>query len=347
MKINLQKSFFTETEKVFLEYGAFKITAFRYTSGVEALKVANQKCSFVFTPFKGQQIWHFTVNSQELSMQTTVKEPQNTMCYLENYGGFLYHCGLISFGAPDACHPQHGELPNALYDSAYIGCGEDKNGKFITLGGEHNHDTAFVRKYKFSPQIKLYENESMFKINICIENLRAKPLEYMYLCHINFKPVNGAKLLYTADENIHIYKTQGSAELTRYFEQLEQNPHIMDNIGHKDEVYDPEICFGINYKPDKFGRAHTLQYTEQGACYVSHPVAELPYAIRWISRTANEDALGMVLPATAEHLGYEHARSSGQLKLLEGKQRLEFFIEAGYLEPKEAKEKLEYFKESV
>lgn len=334
MKLNLQKSFFTETKKELLDHGNFKISAFKYSSGVEALEIENEKCSFIFTPFKGQQIWHFKVDGREISMQTTVKEPQNTMTYLENYGGFLYHCGVISFGAPDATHPHHGEIPNALYDSAYIICGEDEKGKYICLGGELNHDTAFIRRYRFSPEIKLYENSSLFRINVKLENLRGYPMEYMYLCHINFRPFDGAELISSAKydlEHIKIYRTEGSKSLTDYMDNLEKDLTIMNKVGAKGQCYDPEICFGIKYEADENGRAHTLQYTNDGACYVSHPTDVLCNGVRWISRTNNEDSMGMVLPATAEHIGYENAKNNGQLKVLDANGTLEFYMEAGYI----------------
>ena len=335
MKIHLQRSFFPEIKKDFVSYGAFVIKAFRYSSGVEALEIENKQCSFIFTPFKGQQIWHFKVNGEDLSMQTSVKEPQSSSVYLENYGGFLYHCGIISFGAPDATHPQHGEIPNAQYDSAYICCEDDENGKYICLGGELNHDTAFVRKYKFCPEIKIYENSSLFKIKVTLKNMRAYPMEYMYLCHINFKPKDGAKLLCSAKqdaEHIKIYKTSGSKELCEYFDKLEKDITIMNDVGAKGQCYDPEICFGIKYESDENGKAYTLQYTDDGACFVSHPTDVLSSAVRWISRTSNEDSMGMVLPATSEHLGYEYAKTNNQLKVLEANASLEFHIEAGYID---------------
>jgi len=346
MKLHLRKEFFTDIKKDYITYGNFNIKIFRYPSGVEALEIENEKCSFVFIPFKGQQIWHFKVDGKEISMKTTIKEPQNTMTYLENYGGFLYHCGVISFGAPDAIHPHHGEIPNAIYDSAYIVCDEDENGKYICLGGELNHDTAFIRKYRFSPEIKLYENSSLFKINIKLENMRQYPMEYMYLCHINFRPIDGAKLIYSAKqdaEHIKIYRTDGSKELCEYFDRLEKDITIMNDVGAKGQCYDPEICFRIKYEADKNGRAHTLQYTDNGACYVSHPANILTNGVRWISRTANENSMGMVLPATAEHTGYENAKNSGQLKVLGANETLEFYIEAGYLDKSvadEVKEKI-------
>ncbi len=347
MKINLQKSFFTELKKELLTYGNFKIDAFKYASGVEALEIENEKCSFIFTPFKGQQIWHFKVGGEEISMQTTVKEPQDTMVYLKNYGGFMYHCGVISFGAPDSEHPHHGEIPNEIYDKAYISCGEDEKGKYICLGGELNHDTAFSRKYKFSPQIKIYENESIFKISVALENLRSYPMEYMYLCHINFKPFDGAKLIYSAKkdlEHIKIYRTDGSKELVNYFDALQKDITIMDTVGEKGQCYDPEICFGIKYESDEDNRAYTMQYTPQGSCFVTHPADVLTNGVRWISRTNNENAMGMVLPATGEHLGYQNAKEKGQIKVLGANETLNFYMEAGYIEKEESekmKQKIE------
>lgn len=86
-------------------------------------------------------------------------------------------------------------------------------------------------------------------------------------------------------------------------------------------------------------RGYTMQYVEnEGACYVSHPTAELPYAIRWISRTDSEASMGMVLPSTCEHLGYDYAKANGQMKLLPPKGTLCFDIEAGWLNLAQADE---------
>ena len=337
MKLNLQKSFF-EKECELITYGKFRITAFLYPSGVEALKVENSRISFIFTPFKGQQIWHLSVDGKEISMNTTVKEPKDTMTYLENYGGFLYHCGIISFGAPDLEHPQHGELPNTKYDTAYITCEEDSHGKYITLGGSHDHNTAFVRRYRFSPEIKLYEDGTVLNIKVKIENLRAYPLEYMYLCHINFRPFDNAKLISSSKcdkEHVTVYRGEGSDSYYKYLDTLLENLSLMNEVGVDGQCYDPEICFGIEYEKSKNNRGYTLQDTGNGACYVSHPTDILPYSIRWISRTENEDAMGMCLPATGEHLGYKNANEKGQIKILPPNSTLEFEIEAGWLDKNE------------
>ena len=337
MRINLQSSFFEKSCEL-MTHGKFKITAFKYPSGVEALWVEAERLSFVFTPFKGQQIWHLKVDGKEISMKTSVEEPKNTPVYLQNYGGFLYHCGIISFGAPDAEHPQHGELPNVRYDSAYIECGEDERGKFIALGGSHEHDTAFVRRYRFSPEIKLYENATVLTIKVKIENLRAYPMEYAYLCHANFLPFENAKLISSSKcdkEHVTIYAGDGSKEYKAYLDALSQNLTLMNEVGAPGQCYDPELCFGIVYEKTDDNRGYTLQDTGNGACYLSHPTDILPYSIRWISRTANESAMGMCLPATGEHLGYENAKAKGQLKILPPNSTLEFEIEAGWLDKAE------------
>ena len=335
MKLNLQKGFFADRENQLLEHGEFEISAFRYSSGVEALFVKNKKCSFIFLPYLGQQIWHYKVDGRELSMQTNVKEPIKSPVYLENYGGFLYHCGLVSMGVPDVDHPHHGEIPNDEYRSAYIECGEDEGGKFIALGGELVRDVAFIRGYKFRPQIKLYEGSAVFKITIEIENTRAYPLDYMYLCHINFAPIDGARLITSAKydaEHIKIYNTVQDTPLLNYIADLEKDLTIMDKVGASGQVYDPELCFGIKYESDENNRAYTMQYEDCGACFVSHPVDYLPYSIRWISRTKTEQSMGMVLPATGEHLGYKNAVEKGQLKQVAPNSTISFTIEAGYID---------------
>ena len=173
-------------------------------------------------------------------------------------------------------------------------------------------------------------------------------MEYMYLCHINFRPTDGARLIYSADydkEHIKVFKQiadnvpkQQAEQLRAYMDAVQENPELHHAVGAPGQIYDPEICFAINYKGDAQGRAYTLQYAEDGACYVSHPTDMLPVGIRWIARTGDEDSMGMVLPATGEHLGYQNAKRSGQVKILPPKGRIRFLIEAGYLEKERADE---------
>ncbi len=349
MRINLQKYFFTEKETLIAQEGSLRASGFRFSTGVEALKVENEQGYFVILPFMGQQLWDFNFGGKDLKMQTSVKEPIPNVQYLQTYGGFLYHCGIQSFGAPDDVHPQHGEIPNRAYDNAYIEIGEDNNGKYMAVGGTLHFDIAFVQKYDFSPEARLYEGANKVKINVKLENKKASPMEYMYLCHINFRPFDGARLVYNVPRNkehIKVHKivpdslpTEVKAKLSSYMDKLEQNPAIMDSVGNADEIYIPEICFALKYNPDEDGRAYTMQYIEgEGACYVNHSAEVLPVGVRWISRTPDEQAMGMILPATSEHLGYADSKAKGYVKELAPYSSLEFYMEVGFITDAEAKE---------
>lgn len=348
MKLSIKKCMFCQNGYRLLSYGGISVYNFKYSSGVEALKVKTPKGGFVVLPFKGQQLWEVNFLSHNLVMNTTAKEPVKDTEYLKNYGGFLYHRGINSFGSRDEIHPQHGEIPNAEYDSAYIITGEDEKGKFIKIGGELNYDTAFVKKYRFSPSYTLYENGTVIRIDVKLQNLKNTPMEYMYLCHINFKPIDGLRLIYSVPrdkEHIKIHTavdekfSGGKGQKLSYFmERVKENLCVSDTIGIEGECYDPEICYTLKYETDGLKRGYTMAYKEGfGAYYVSHPADVLPVSTRWISRTKDEDALGMVLPGTAEHLGYKNAAQKGQIKYLDGKKELNFYIEAGFLDEDEAK----------
>ena len=357
MKLYLKKEFFSEKEILLLEHENFKATAFKYSTGVEALKVENEKGYFIILPYQGQQIWRAGFLGRELVMKTKFSEPVPTKEYLKTYGGFLLHCGFCAFGCPQADdnHPQHGETPNGDFKDAYIEINDD----YIAVGGKYDYDVSFTKNYTFTPECRLYKDDTVLKVNINLENRRADPMEYMYLCHINFRPIDGAKLIYSAnDKNFKVYKSIGAnvpkeraEKLKAYMDAVEKNPGLHHDVGGDSQIYNPEICFGINdYKGDENNRAYTLQYAGDGASYVSHPVDILPYGIRWISRTGDEDSMGMVLPATGEHLGYSHAKRNGQVKILGGYETLNFTIEAGWISKECAdliKEKIEKIKEEA
>ena len=117
---------------------------------------------------------------------------------------------------------------------------------------------------------------------------------------------------------------------------MEKDISFGDIVGGEGQIYDPELCFTMMYEGSE---GHTLQYVEgEGACYVKHSVNSLPYAIRWISRTNYEDALGMVLPCTCEHLGYKYVKENNQIKYLQGNESVNFTMTVGWLDDAEAKE---------
>ncbi len=111
----------------------------------------------------------------------------------------------------------------------------------------------------------------------------------------------------------------------------------MDKVGNKGQCYRPEIVFKCNYTADKNGKAYTMQYDKGGhSTFVIHEPESLSYGIRWISRTEDEDTMGMVLPATAEHLGRNYCRANDQARFLKKGETVTYKMQTGLLNNEEA-----------
>ncbi|MBQ7381171.1 MAG: DUF4432 domain-containing protein, partial [Clostridia bacterium] len=313
--VTLSKEHFSRDERVLIHHGGLLASTFRYASGVEAVRISNQKGYVILLPFMGQMIWDMEFLGQRVVMRSIFDEPlPHCKHYGETYGCFLMHCGLTAMGNPtkEDTHPPHGELPIAEYKQAHLTLGEDEHGAYIALEGTYSHKCAFEINYDFCPECRLYENASLLDLTVTLKNKKDLPLEYFYLCHINYRPIDGARLYYTArheDITVHHEVPEGypkalADKTVDYLARLDQDPSLMDIIARDTQSYAPEIVFTCKYGKDQNGEAHTLQHMPNGhACYVMHRPDELPFGLRWISRTDDEDALGMVLPATAEHKG--------------------------------------------
>jgi len=74
------------------------------------------------------------------------------------------------------------------------------------------------------------------------------------------------------------------------------------------------------------------------ADFISHRPSQLDKGVRWISRTADQDALGIILPATAEPEGYTAEKAKGNIKTLAAQQEFRCELEVGLLTPAEVTE---------
>ena len=75
------------------------------------------------------------------------------------------------------------------------------------------------------------------------------------------------------------------------------------------------------------------------ADYVRHRPDQLDHGVRWICRTPDQDALGFILPATAEPEGYTAEKAKGNVKVLAAGATWKCAFELGALTQEEAKEK--------
>ena len=57
MRVYLKKDFFSEREFLLAQNQNMRAVAFRYSTGVEALRIENTRGYFIILPFQGQQIW--------------------------------------------------------------------------------------------------------------------------------------------------------------------------------------------------------------------------------------------------------------------------------------------------
>lgn len=327
-KVSLDPRFFSEKKRPFLESGALKASLFLYDSGVAAVLLENGVSELVMLPFQGQQIWSATFGGRNVTMKSMFDQPRPTSDYLQTYGGFLLHCGFTAMGVPtdEDDHPLHGELPNAVFQQAWLVSGEDEGGAYIGLGGRYRHTVAFTDNYTATPLVKLYAGAKEAHVSLCCRNSKKTPMEYMYLAHANFKPVEGGRIVYSAKVTPQTVRVRRSIpghisagpEYLDFLDRLGERPeehHVFD----ESMAFVPELVFSIDYDADDKGWAHTLQvHPDGGADYVRHRPDQLPVGVRWICRTPDKDALGLVLPSTAEPEGKSAEMAKGNVRELEG-----------------------------
>lgn len=329
-----------------VEHGTLSASTFRFGSGVHGLRLQNELGQLALLPFQGQQIWSAAFRGRTLTMKSMFEEPRPTREYLQTYGGFLLHCGATAMGVPseEDTHPLHGELPNAPYEGAYVVVGEDERGTYIGLGGTYQHTVAFSCNYVAEPLVKLYAGSSLFSVQMTVTNLMHADMELMYLAHINFRPVDFGRLVYSAPcspEHVRVRKSIPShikppPGYVDFIDELGRHPE-RHNLLKPDLVFDPEVVFTIDYVADEEGWAHSLQVHPDGSAdYVRHRPSQLDKGVRWISRTADQDALGLVLPATAEPEGYLAEKAKGNIKIVPARKAFHCDMEIGTLTQSEA-----------
>ncbi len=98
-KMTLDKSLFSQKEKVLADFGTMKAIAFLYESGVQAVRMripedissfylsraADLGCRFRWPKPQDEKLFDKPILSSNL---------------LDSYGAFLYHCGALRMGSP-------------------------------------------------------------------------------------------------------------------------------------------------------------------------------------------------------------------------------------------------------
>jgi hypothetical protein len=324
----LHPHFFGRQEELLLSAGPLSASGFCFATGVAAVRLRSDVGEVVVLPFQGQHVWSARFGGRELGWHSMVHEPRPHVDFLSTFGGMLQHCGLLAIGGPGPgdTHAVHGELPNAPFQEAWLEVGSDDEGPFIGVGGEYRHAAAFGRSYAARPTLRLRPGETLAHVSLEVENRAASEISLFYLSHINFRPVDGGRLVYSAprDPAAVRARTEIPSHITPkpgYRELLDQ--YRDDPLSHETllagPAYDPEVVFFIDYTADADGFAHTLQLHPDGSAdYVRHRPTELPIVTRWISRTPDQDAIAMAELGTAEPLGVKAMMERGMALPLAG-----------------------------
>ena len=318
--VELRPEHFTEAERLFVTHGEMTASTFRYGTGVAGLRVRNSAGHIDLLPFQGQQIWDAVFHGRSLTMGSMFPEPRPTADYLSTYGAFFIHCGMTTMGNPGAgdTHPLHGELPNAPFTARLV-VGEEDGKPYMTLTGEHQHTVAFASNYVATPTLTLRGGETFVRSELVVRNLMRQPMELMYLAHINYRPIDGSTVIDAVPDDLeHInVRTAIPSNMVqseahkRLLAEVLADPAAHRKVGRS---IDPELVMTLTYPAAAEGWAETMQlHPDGGADFVRHRPAELPKGVRWTTRTGDQDAIGIVLPATAEPDGYTAEKAKGNV----------------------------------
>ena len=311
-----------------LRWSGMTVHTFRYSTGIEAIRIETPVGEIIMLPFKGQQVWDATFHGRRLTMKSMFDEPQATTDYLANYGAFLIHCGITATGAPgpNDTHALHGELPNARFQTAHLIAGIDAGGPYAGLSGSCQQTRAFGYNYRFNAEIKARPHATHLEVAVSADNLRQAALDVMYLAHINFRPVDHARLVDTVRDDragIEVRQVTPSGLAISPANQRHIAELSADPSAHRRFVagqhFDPEVVLFLECRADAESYAHGLQLHPTGeADFVSYRPRELPVAVRWISRTGDQDALGLILPSTSGVDGYTAEKAKGRVATIAG-----------------------------
>jgi hypothetical protein len=177
-----------------------------------------------------------------------------------------------------------------------------------------------------------------------IRNQKKSPMELMYLAHVNFRPVDGGRLVSPAPATPEAMRVRTLVPLNlspppgyrEFLKELAVDP-ARHQLLEPGLAFDPEVVFFLSCLADKDGWVRSLMVHPDGhASYIGYAARTLDHAIRWISRTPDQDCLGLILPATAEPDGYLAEKAKGNVKTLAAGQSVRFELEAGLLSPEQA-----------
>lgn len=342
VQIALQRDGFGAAEREIARFGALSASAFRYDTGVAALRLSNPRGSVVVLPYLGQMVWAATFDGVDLAMKSLFPQPRPARTIVETYGCLAFHSGLLRNGVPSAedDHAPHGEAPCAEMDRAGIECGADADGPWIAVTGERDYAMGFGARYRATPRVVLRANAAQVQIVMQVENRAAAPMDLMYLCHVNFAYADGARIVqpvpFTPEHVVARTAIPGHVVATPAYQAriaaLAADPartRVLDDSS----LYDPEQVFylrGLARGVD--GLARFLLIRPEGDAFaIAWDPHTMPIGVRWLFDNTDQRVAAFAMPATCEPEGYTAERRKGNVRSLASGQSVTFVTNVGYL----------------
>ena len=313
MRCLLDPSMFAEKEHELLKSSSCSVSTFRYRSGVEAVRIRAGRGEFVWLPYLGQQIWDWSVDGKSQKFKGFVKEPAYGKNFLQNYGGFLLHCGMTAMGNPGAndTHPHHGELPVARFDEAWIEIMLEDGQEILSLSGRLHWHVPFVAEYCCIPSVRVSPDGLSLHAEVRLENPTAQIMDYMYLAHINFAFTGVEKILSTA-----AFDPKHVSIRSEVIPGLSVNPELIKRIDRA-ASYEPELVAIVNCQGASDESAGSILLRNDGTSHwVCQDTSTLDHFVVWITHNADRGACGFHLPSTAGPGGFESEKARGNIKHL-------------------------------
>ncbi|MGA2547475.1 MAG: DUF4432 family protein [Rectinemataceae bacterium] len=304
---------FTEKEHELLKSSSYSVDIFRYRSGVEAIRIRAGRGEIIWLPYLGQQIWDWGVDGKSQKFEGFVQEPSYGRSFLQNYGAFLIHCGMTAMGNPAAndTHPQHGELPLARFDEAWIEIIQEDRQEVLSLNGRLHWHVPFVAEYHCFPSVRISSDGLSLHTELRLENPTAGIMDYMYLAHINFPFSVAKKIMSTVP-----FDPKHVSIRNEIIPGLSANPESIKQIEQKVN-YEPELVAIVNYRDGAGESAGSILVCSDGTSrWVSQETPVLDHHVIWITHNADRGACGFHLPSTAGPEGFEREKAKGNIKHL-------------------------------
>lgn len=332
-RITLWRELFSEQPRTLLENDDFTVTAFRYASSVEGLKIQNSRGYLVILPWMGQMIWDAQFDGHDLTMRNMFRQPKPAAEVVATYGCFAFHSGLLANGcpSPEDTHPLHGEMPCAAMDDAWLELEDDS----LRVAGRYEYVMGFGHHYQAQPAVVMRKASALFDIQMAVTNLASVAMPLQYMCHMNYAYVPNATFRQNIPDTALKLRESVPAHVKPTAQWLAFNQRLLQGEAslatlNEPGFYDPEIVFFADELDRYTDTPEFCMIAPDGVTFVTRfSSADLNYVTRWILYNGDQQVAAFALPATCRSEGFLAAQRNGTLLQLEPQQTRTFTVTTG------------------